>query len=220
MSAFPNYQQYSTNKYMCNNNVGSQGPQGDRGPQGATGPKGVQGSIGPQGAQGPQGACCVGAQGSQGPQGATGPGGGPQGAQGPTGPPGIGYSLNTTTSNNLTIQTSLTTPAATFLFTNLIGSGLTKWALSWSISEILSDSANKFYIAFVDNATNIQYTPFVFNQSNPCYLNANGSNTSNSGNDIITLNGTSTYTVYIYQSSSIYAGYQSRFYISITLTRV
>jgi hypothetical protein len=220
MSAFSNYQQYSTNKYMCNTYVGSQGAQGAKGPQGATGPKGGQGSIGPQGPQGLQGECCVGAQGAKGPQGATGPGGGPQGPTGPTGPAGTGYTINTTTSSYLTLQQNLTTPAATFPFNNLTGSGSTKWALSWSISEIISDSTNKFYIAFVDNTTNIQYSPVVFNQTNPCYLNANGSNTSNSGNDVIILNGTSTYTVYIYQSSTNYYDSQPIFYISVTLTKL
>lgn len=220
MSTFSNYQQYSVNKYACNKYAGPQGPQGAKGPQGATGPKGVVGSTGPQGAKGPQGACCVGAQGAIGPQGATGPGGGAQGAIGPQGPAGSGYILNTTFSDVLTLQSNFSNPAATFAFNDLIGSGPTNWGLSWSISEIISDSSNSFFITFVDDTTGFEYSPFIFNQTIPTYLNVNGTNTSGSGNDFITLDGTSTYTVNVYQTSTIYPNTQPTFFISVTLISV
>jgi len=210
------YQQYSLNKYNCNKITGSQGPQGYIGPQGATGPTGIIGHTGPQGAQGPQGACCVGATGAQGPQGATGVGGGPQGPAGPQGSPGTGYTINTKTTSSLTIQSNLTNPAASFAFSGLPGSGATNWALSWSISEIINDPSNKIYINFTDGVNT--YNPFIYNSSNPAYLNATNINTNGSFNDIITLGTDTSYTVNIYQSSSIYPGSQPTFYISITLT--
>lgn len=213
------YQQYSLNKYNCNKTTGSQGPQGYIGPQGATGPTGIIGHTGPQGAQGPQGACCVGATGAQGPQGATGIGGGPVGPPGPQGSPGTGYTINTKTnslSTILTIQPNLTNPAASFAFSGLPGSGATNWALSWSISEIINDPSNKIYINFTDGVNT--YNPFIYNSSNPAYLNATNINTTGSFNDVITLGTVSSYTVNVYQSSSDYPGSQPTFYISITLT--
>jgi hypothetical protein len=217
--SYPNYFQYSSNKYKCYKNEGAQGFPGDKGPQGATGPKGVMGSTGPQGAQGAQGACCAGPQGPQGPQGYTGPGAGAQGPAGPTGPPGTGYTINTIAPSEtiLTIQSDLTTPAATFAFSNLPGSGSTNWALSWSISELnISDTTNQIYITFA-NGLNV-YQPVIYNSSNPGYLTSNIKNMSGSFNDIVTLGNDTSYTLNIYQSSSLYQGSQPNFYVSITLT--
>jgi hypothetical protein len=215
------YKQYTVNKYNCNKIAGSQGPQGYIGPQGATGPVGLVGHTGPQGAQGPQGACCVGAQGAQGPQGFSGAGGGPVGPAGPQGPPGIGYTINKTITNSslstiLTIQPNLDNPALSFAFSELPGSGATIWALSWSISEIINDPSNKIYINFTDGVNT--YNPFIYNSANPAYLNARGSNTTGSFNDVITLGAASSYTVNVYQFSSEYPGSQPTFYISVTLT--
>lgn len=216
MSSFFNY------KNVCNKQLGPQGAQGSKGSQGATGPKGIQGSTGPQGAQGPQGACCVGAQGLQGPQGAVGPGGGSIGPAGPTGPPGTGYTINTTYStlgdgDNLVIQPDFTIPAVTFPFLTLNGSGSTNWALSWSISEQLSDPSNQFCITFTDTSSN-EYQPFIYNKSNPCFLSTNGSITSGSGNDVITLGVDTNYMINLYQSSTSSSGQNVVFAVSVTLT--
>lgn len=212
------YKQYTVNKYNCNKTAGSQGPQGYIGPQGAIGPVGLVGHTGSQGAQGAQGACCVGAQGAKGPQGFSGAGGGPVGPAGPQGPPGTGYTINTITSSDLTIQYDLTTPAASFAFSGLPSSGATNWALSWSISEIINDPSNKIYINFTKGVNT--YNPFIYNSANPAYLNATESNMNMSGsfNDFITLGTDSSYTVNVYQSSSNYSVSQPTFYISITLT--
>ena len=221
------YNTYMQNKQFCNKNINYlTGPQGAMGPQGATGPKGIIGSIGPQGATGPQGACCVGAQGAQGAQGFIGPGGGPIGHTGATGPAGNGYVINKihpiVGTDTLTIQSDLTTVADSFLFTNLVGSGsITDWALSWGISEpLFSDISNKFFITFEDNTTNTEYTPFIYNIGNPYNLNINGTNTYGSANDYIRLNGSSTYNVNIYQSSTTNVGATPNYYISVTLTRI
>lgn len=202
-------------KIICNKGAGPQGPIGQKGPQGSIGPKGVQGSTGPQGAQGVQGPCCVGATGSQGAQGAQGGGGGAQGAQGPA---GTGFIINDTQTGTMTLQSDFTTPATSFTFAGLTGSGLVEWAVSWSISEQISDSTNSFYISFEDQVTNIEYFPFIYNNTNPAYLLANASVTSGSGNDVVTLNGTSAYTVNIYQSSTGSIGATPTFYTSVTLT--
>jgi hypothetical protein len=216
------YQQYLINKYNCNKTTGSRGPQGYNGPIGATGPTGIIGRTGPQGELGPQGACCVGAQGSQGPQGFSGAGGGPVGPAGPQGPPGTGYTINTTiTNSDLTIQDDLTTPAASFAFSGLPISGSTNWALSWSISELFYDPSNQIYINFTDGVNT--YNPFIYNSSNPAYLNATGSNatgsnTTGSFNDVIGLGTASSYTVNVYQTSVDFEGSNPIFHISITLT--
>jgi hypothetical protein len=222
MYSFSSYQQYSSSKNSCNyQNVGAQGPQGFKGPQGATGPKGPQGSTGAQGAIGSQGYCCVGATGAKGPQGSQGPGGGPIGPTGPTGPPGSGYVINTINSGDiLTLQTDLNIPAFSFLFTGLNGSGPTNWALSWGISEGLNDPTNQFYITFVDNSTLQEYSPIIYNQSNPYLLTSNSNYTSGSANDFIQLDGTSTYNVNIYQTSINHPGDQPTFTISVTLISV
>lgn len=216
MSSFQNYQRYSYNNFLCNKNAGPQGPQGERGPQGAIGPKGVTGATGPQGPQGPQGACCIGATGPQGPQGLTGPGGGPTGPTGPTGPPGTGYTVNQIDSDVLTLQTNFLTVAYTFSL-NLGTTASTNWSLSWGISENISDTSNQFCITFTDSSA-IEYQPFVYNKTNPFYLTTNGTTTSGSGNDYITLGTDTTYTVNIYQSSQYYSGSNPSFNISVTLT--
>jgi hypothetical protein len=217
MSVFSNYKQYSYIKTNCITNSGSKGPQGDVGPQGATGPAGVQGATGPQGDIGPQGACCVGAQGPTGPQGAPGVGGGPVGLQGVKGSPGTGYTMNTVSSGSLTLRHNFLLPAATFSFNNLISQG--SWALSWGISESKSDISNQFYITFVsENGTGTEYAPSIYNNSTPFCLNANGTNSSGSANDVIQLNESSNYVVNIYQSSSLHADEFSHYVISVTLT--
>jgi hypothetical protein len=210
------YKQYTVNKYNCNKTAGSQGPQGYIGPQGAIGPVGLVGHTGSQGAQGAQGACCVGAQGAKGPQGFSGAGGGPVGPAGPQGPPGTGYTINTITSSELTIQDDLTTPAASFAFSELPSSGGTNWALSWSISEIINDPSNQIYINFTDGVNT--YNPFIYNSSNPAHLNATGSIMSGSFNDVITLGNDTSYTVKIYQSSLVFLESEPTFHISVTLT--
>lgn len=216
------YNNYMQNKQLCNKNINLiTGPQGERGPQGATGPKGIIGSKGPQGITGPQGACCVGAQGAQGPTGATGPGGGAQGHTGATGPAGTGYVFNKTYNTGLTIQPDLTLVSDSFIFTNLTGAGLTNWALSWGISEAsFFDPTNQFFINFEDTSTNIKYNPLIYNISNPCNLNTNTNNTYGSGNDYITIDGTSTYKVNVYQSSTMHNGETPDYYISVTLTKI
>jgi hypothetical protein len=218
MASYSNYQAYSATKYICSKNTGSQGAQGDRGPIGATGPAGPQGHTGVQGAKGPTGACCVGAQGAQGPQGAVGPGGGAQGPTGSTGPAGTGYTSNITASSSsttLTLQNDFSAPAATFAFGGLPSPS--NCALSWGISELLDDPTNQFCITFSDGSN--EYPPVIYNKTNPCYLISNGTNTAGSGNDVIILNGLSTsYTVNIYQTSSLYPGSQPSFTVSVTLT--
>jgi hypothetical protein len=214
------YKQYTVNKYNCNKTAGSQGPQGYIGPQGAIGPVGLVGHTGSQGAQGAQGACCVGAQGAKGSQGFSGAGGGPVGPAGPQGPPGTGYTINTITNSGSTIlriQDDLTTPAASFAFSELPGSGSTNWALSWSISEIINDSTNKIYINFTDDDNNT-YDPFIYNLENPAYLNATGSNTNASFNDVIILGTATSYAVNVYQSSLDFQESEPTFHISVTLT--
>ena len=75
--------------HACNDD-GPTGPRGPQGPEGMAGTAGIQGMIGPQGPPGPAGPA--------GPQ-------GPPGPQGPAGPAGV--------SGWETVQTSLTTSAAT-----------------------------------------------------------------------------------------------------------
>jgi hypothetical protein len=218
--SYSNYSAYLVNKSTCLNRTTTSGPQGAQGSQGATGPMGVQGHTGSQGPQGAQGACCVGAQGAQGAQGAVGPGGGAQGAQGATGPPGQGYVINTTYSELLTIQpnpflTSL--PAAAFPINNPNNTTISgNWALSWGISEVLSDPTNQFCIQFTDG--NNVYNPTIYNKTNPIVLNTNGSNTTGSANDVITFTNTPTI-IELYQTSvAIPIGSQPPYNISITLT--
>ena len=215
MASYSNYQTYSATKHVCNKNTGSQGAQGLRGLGGATGPAGPQGSTGSTGARGPQGYCCVGAQGAQGPQGFIGSGGGAQGPTGPTGPAGTGYTINATAVDYLTLTNDFSSPAYTFTFSGLPVSS-TSYALSWGISEGFSDSTNQFCITFSDGTT--EYQPIIYNKNNPCYLNTNGTNTSGSGNDVIILNGLTSYTVNIYQTSVSNIGSQPSFTISVTLT--
>jgi len=217
---YKDYSAYQLNQNLCNKNynttTGAQGPQGTIG---ATGPMGPQGATGTQGPQGAQGACCAGPQGAQGATGPQGASGGPQGPQGPTGPAGQGYAINTYNTGTLSIQADFSTIAGSFTFNTLIGSGATNWALSWGISQGFSDTSNKFYITFFDGTT--EYSPLVYNKNNPAYLTANGSVTSGSGNDIITLGSASDYTVKIYQSSTNYSvGDPVPYNISVTLTSV
>lgn len=202
----------------CYNNIGPQGAQGYRGPQGATGPKGVPGSTGATGPQGPQGYCCVGPTGPQGPTGPIGPPGGPIGPTGPTGPPGIGYIVGTYESLTLDIQDDFLSPAATFPFPPLTGSGSTNWALSWGVSEELSDPSNTFCITFTDG-TNPEYQPFIYNKTNPFYLNTNvnGTTTTGCANDWIQLGTSASYTVNVYQTSNSPVNDQS-FKIFVSLT--
>jgi hypothetical protein len=217
MASYANYRQYSATKYICNTSSGSQGPQGQRGPEGATGPAGPQGLTGSQGAKGPTGACCTGAQGAQGPQGAIGPGGGAQGAQGAQGPAGSGVTINATNSGTLTLTATndFSTPADTFIITGLPSS--INYALSWGISEGgFSDTTNQFCITFFDGTTEFQ--PIIYNTTNPCYLISNGTNTSGSGNDVVTLtSGLASYTVNIYQTTSTLP-LSSSYTVSVTLT--
>jgi hypothetical protein len=216
MASYSNYQTYSATKYICSKNTGSQGAQGEKGPIGATGPAGPQGHTGVQGAKGPTGACCVGAQGAQGSQGPIGPGGGAQGPQGITGPAGTGYTINTTTSDvlTLTVQNDFSNPAFSFAFSGLPSPA--NCALSWGISEGFSDPTNQFCITFSDGTT--EYEPIIYNKTNPSYLISNGTNTAGSGNDFIQLNGSTSYTVNIYQTSVSYYGSSPSFTISVTLT--
>lgn len=218
MPNYKNYDQYSLSKQFCNQNNGSQGPQGSRGPQGATGPKGVQGETGPQGSRGPQGYCCVGAQGAQGPQGATGPGSGAVGPTGPTGPAGTGYVINSTiTGDVLTIQPDLTTVAYTTIIT-FPGVATGNWALSWGISEGISDPTNQFCITFTGTTV---YSPIIYNQTTPYTLFTNSTSTTGSSNDIIAITGSETsLTLNVYQSSQYYAGSQPMFNFTLTLTKV
>jgi hypothetical protein len=216
--SFSNYQSYISNKNICNNNLNMiMGPQGAQGAQGAIGPMGSQGATGVQGATGPQGECCVGAQGAQGFQGAQGPAGGAQGPIGPTGPPGMGYVVNETVNDStiLSIQSNFSVPALTFPL-DLPSAGTTSWAMSWSISELLDDSTNQFYITFSD-VNNVVYTPTIYNNGNPFYLNTNGLNTTGSANDLVTLGPTLSYTVNIYQLSSVYSGAEPSYQLSLTL---
>ena len=214
MSNF-DYKTYLLNRNLCRTNLNlTTGPNCSKGVQGATGPKGVQGATGPQGAQGAQGACCVGAQGATGPQGATGTGAGVPGPTGPTGPPGQGYAINTTSSDVLNLTSTFSSPAYSFSFNTLPGS-MGTWALSWSIFENFSDSTNNFCITF-DDGTN-EYQPIIYNKTNPFYLITNGTNTSGSGNDLITLGVSTSYNVNIYQTSTIYSGSNPSFTISVTL---
>ena len=213
MSTF-DYKSYLLSRNICSKNFNLiPGPNGSIGPQGATGPKGVQGSTGPQGAQGAQGACCVGAQGATGPQGAQGVGAGVTGSTGPTGPPGQGYAINTPYSEYLSLTSNFSSPASSFPFNTLPSGGT--WALSWSIFESnFSDNTNQFCITF-DDGTN-EYQPTIYNKNSPFYLITNGTNTTGSGNDIITLGSSASYTVNIYQSSIAYSG-DKTFTISVTL---
>jgi hypothetical protein len=215
MASYSNYRQYSVTKYLCNNSSGSQGAQGDRGPTGATGPAGTQGATGATGPRGPQGFCCVGATGATGPQGAPGPPGGLQGIQGIQGPAGTGYTTGTTFSDYLTLQNDFSSPAAVFPFSGLPSP--TMCAISWSIHVIVSDPTSQFCIIFSDGVN--EYQPIIHNKTNPFRLITNGNHTTGSGNDVIILNGLSTsYTVNIYQSSSLLPGSQPAFVVSVTLT--
>ena len=211
------YQNYLYNKNSCNYNYTKvEGPKGPPGPQGATGPKGVQGATGSQGDKGPQGECCVGAQGPQGAQGAVGPGGGPIGPTGPTGPPGQGYAYNKNVSDNLTIQSDFLNESASFTIT-LPGAG-GKWAISWGISEDISDPTNEFYIIFDDGSNS--YSPFIYKSSQPYSLISNSSHTSGSANDYVDF-GSSTalsLTVKLYQKSAIEYGSMPTYHFSLTLT--
>jgi hypothetical protein len=218
MASYANYRQYSATKYICNTSSGAQGPQGQRGPEGATGPAGPQGLTGSQGAKGPTGACCTGAQGAQGPQGAIGPGGGAQGAQGAQGPAGSGITINATNSGTLTLTNNFLTPANNTLSISGLPVSSTNYALSWGISEgVFFDTTNQFCITFFDGTT--EYQPIIYNTTNPCYLISNGTNTSGSGNDVVTLNGISTsYTVNIYQTTASTLPSSSSYTVSVTLT--
>lgn len=211
------YQQYS--KTICNQSSGPQGPQGLRGPQGATGPKGVQGSTGATGARGPQGYCCVGATGAQGAQGPTGSGAGLQGPTGPTGPAGTGYAINTTISEQLTIQANLSNPA---YISNIsfLGVSTGNWALSWGISEPeFSDNSNQFCITLSDSTAT--YLPTIYKFLTPYTLNTNSTSTTGSANDIISIIGSDTsLTLNIYQSSLQFVGDQQSFNFTLTLTKV
>lgn len=184
----------------CYNNIGA---QGYRGPQGATGPKGVPGSTGATGPQGAQGYCCVGPTGPQGATGPQGQGGGAIGPTGPTGPPGIGYIVGTYESLTLDIKADFSSPAATFNFPPLPGSGLTNWALSWGVSEEWRDPSNTFCITFTDISTNVEIEPFIYKKINPFYLNTNvnGTTTTGCANDWIQLGTSSSYNVNVYQTS-------------------
>jgi hypothetical protein len=163
--------------------------------------------------------------GSQGPQGYFGPIGiigstgytGVTGSQGSTGPPGQGYALNTIFSDVLTLTSNLSTPAYSFPFNTLPGAGTT-WAISWSIFEAFSDNKNKFFITFDDESIEIQ--PSIYNKTNPFYLNSNGTNTTGSGNDIITLGSSTNYNINIYQSSKEHSGSNPSFTISVTLISI
>jgi hypothetical protein len=220
MSSFLNYNQYSVNKNNCNQSSGPQGPQGSRGTQGPTGTRGIQGTTGPQGSRGPQGYCCVGATGPQGPQGANGNGAGLQGPTGPTGPAGTGYTINSTISDVLTIQSSLTSPAYTYLTPITFPSSANgNWALSWGISETnFSDPTNQFCITFTGLT---EYQPIIYNKTSPYTLITNSTSTTGSGNDIITIGGSETsLTLNIYQSSLNYIGSQPSFNFTVTLTKV
>jgi hypothetical protein len=217
MASYSNYRQYSATKYICNTSSGSQGSQGQRGPEGATGPAGPQGLTGSQGAKGPTGACCTGAQGAQGPQGAIGPGGGAQGPQGATGPAGSGVAINARNSGNLTLTSNFSSTADTFLISGLPVSS-TNYALSWGISEgSFFDTTNQFCITFSDGTN--EYQPIIYNKTNPCYLNTNGTNTSGSGNDVINLtSGLTFYTVNIYQTTTLTLPLSPSYTVSVTLT--
>jgi hypothetical protein len=217
MSSYSNYQEYIFNsKYNCNNTISTQGTQGAQGAQGAIGPVGSQGAQGAQGSQGAQGACCIGPQGAQGAQGEQGASGGPQGAQGPQGIVGTGYTLNLTSNVNLTIRSNFLLMASTVNLNNVPSS--TKWALSWSISELCNDPTNKIFINFTDGINT--YNPSIYNITTPAYLNTNAINMSGSFNDVITLGSATSYTINIYQSSSQSIGLQPNSFISITLTSV
>jgi len=215
MSNF-DYKSYLLNRNLCSKNFNLiPGPIGLIGPQGAIGPKGIQGSTGPQGAQGAQGACCVGATGATGPQGAPGVGAGVAGPIGPVGAPGQGYAVNKVTEDVLTLTNDFSSPAYSFAFQTLPGSGAT-WHVTWSISvPNFSDSTNNFCITFYDGIT--EYQTIIHNKSNPFYLHTNGTHTAASGNDIITLGLSTDYVVNVYHSSNIYSGSQLPFTISVTL---
>ena len=217
MLGFSNYTQYAASRINCDKR-GPQGPPGEKGPTGATGPKGVAGSTGPTGSQGPTGACCVGPTGATGPTGPQGLPGGPTGPTGSQGVPGTGYTINTINSgNNLTIQPNFVVPALVFPCSLLPGAGSGNWALSWSISEIgINDPSNQIYISFTDGTNT--YLPYIYNNTNPTFLNANGTNMSCSINDMITLGLSSSYMVNVYQSSSTFSGTKPIYYISVTLT--
>ena len=202
----------------CYNNIGAQGAQGYRGPQGAIGPKGVQGATGATGPQGPQGYCCIGPTGPQGAIGPTGPGGGPIGPTGPTGPPGIGYIVGTQKSLSLDTTSNFSSPAATFNFPDLPGSGTTtNWALSWGVSEDFSDPSNTFYITFTGGNSH-EIEPFIYKKVNPFYLNTNGSTTTGCANDFISFPSTSNpYTVNVYQTSSNPSSPSCNIFVSLTI---
>ena len=123
--------------------------------------------------------------------------------------------MNTVNSEFLTLRHSFLLPADTFSFNNLISQG--SWALSWGISELKSDVSNQFYITFVSENGN-EYAPSIYNNSNPYCLNANGTNSSGSANDVIQLAETANYNVNIYQSSNLHADEYSQYVISVTLT--
>ena len=224
MSSFLNYNQYSVNKTICNQSSGPQGPQGYRGSLGPTGPRGIQGATGPQGSRGPQGYCCVGATGPQGPQGAKGDGAGSVGPTGPTGPAGTGYTINSTISDFLTIQSSFLIPAYTYLTPITFPSSTlgTTWALSWGISETnFSDPTNQFCITFTGSTTSTEYQPFIYNTTTPYTLITNSTSTTGSGNDIITIiNAEASLTLNIYQSSLNYDGSDPTFNFTVTLTKI
>ena len=132
--------------------TGATGPQGIQGPTGstgATGPQGIQGPTGSTGATGPQGI-----QGATGSTGATGPQGiqgatGSQGIQGPTGATGSGtvtsvsgtgtvsglsLSGTVTSSGNITLGGTLSTPVSTINDSTTVGQNFVKLANPSSIT--------------------------------------------------------------------------------------
>jgi len=212
MSGYSNtYSQYYIKTNCCN--IKTKGVQGDQGEPGITGPRGpvgFQGETGPTGPIGPQGACCVG------PTGATGPTGAAGGLQGATGPAGNGTNLNIIGNFiNTTIPNSIglidTTVSITLPVANRI------WSVAWSIQENTGISNSNFYLGF-DDGTNITY-PFVFNNTQNCYLNSSSTITCGTGNDTLDLflNSNTVFTINLYQGADVVTPGVTGYY-SITLT--
>lgn len=184
--------------------TGPIGAHGAQGPYGPIGEIGVTGSTGNTGATGATGLCY---RGRQGPKGAVGPQGGSTGDTGPPGLQGVsgtGLSINsnfsfTTTpgaSYNNTIYTDLislsiipvTANSVTFLSTG-------KYAINWEIYEDWADSENKFYVS-------LDYViPKVFKYTSPCVLYSSNK-IFGTGNDIITIGITGTYSIGLMQSTN------------------
>jgi hypothetical protein len=221
MSNF-DYNSYLIQRNLCSKNYNLiTGPEGAKGPQGATGSRGVKGLTGAQGPQGAQGACCVGAQGAQGAQGYQGSSCGPTGASGPTGPPGQGYAFSLFYNQQNYIlypQPNFNIPALLITSISFPITLYGTWSLSWSIYENgVVDTSNQFFISFQDPGGN-QFYPQVYNLNSPFYLNNNGINTSGSANDIINFGvGSTTYTLNVYQSTSLPLYVPDFFNLSVTL---